>query len=516
MTAKSPSKPIDIYTRQSRQGKREESSAEEQERQARSFLESHNLRPGVVEHDADKSGGTLKRPGLQKLLKRVQVGESGGMVVAYLSRASRDTVQGLQLLDTVTQAGGVLYAPNLPDYTTADGRMLTTINFAIDTGYRERKGEELDTAKANAVERGVPVRPHLPPGLRFTTEPSRHEGEAPVRTGVEHDPEVALVMAEFFERRVQGAGPVALAEFLAGHGVKTAYGSTKWSKQAVYGLLSNPAYIGTLKEGEHVNENAWPPVVDRATFEAAQKPERKQPSRPRTAEPQLLTGLVRCSSCRRCLQPTIHRARRLYRCAGAAGECPARARAYVDELDPLVMDAFWRLVQVHHAKGSVLADTAEVDALRAEAAKQERAFLILRDDPEREATIEAMGGMDEWRQALRVARVRWDNGSAALGRAEARMRATPQLPLKKDLRDSWESLEATEKRELLASLIDTVALLPRSTGLPLDRRVVVFAAGRGPADLPARGHLARPAVRPFELPAGAGEAAFEVTEPEAA
>ena len=87
--------------------------------------------------------------------------------MAYLSRATRDTAQGLTLLDEITSAGGAVYAPNLPDYTNADGRMLTTIQLAIDTGYRERKRDEFDRAKAGAIAAGIAVVTHAAVGYRL-------------------------------------------------------------------------------------------------------------------------------------------------------------------------------------------------------------------------------------------------------------------------------------------------------------------------------------------------------------
>src|SRR5262245_56273764 len=127
--------PVDIYVRVSRVAGREHlTSPEYQEREARAFARSRGLKIGRVLTDIDRSGGTMERPALKEARQRVKDRRSGGIVAAYLSRASRDTRQGLDLLDEITRAGGAVYAPNLPDYTTADGRMLTTIQLAIDTG----------------------------------------------------------------------------------------------------------------------------------------------------------------------------------------------------------------------------------------------------------------------------------------------------------------------------------------------------------------------------------------------
>ena len=151
------------------------------------------MRIGDVYKDENRSGGNIEREGLQDILRRVQSGESGGVVISYLSRFSRDTVQGLSLLDLITAAGGVVYAPNLPDYTTPDGRMLTTIQLAIDSGYRERKRDEFERAKAGAIQRGVAVNTRAAVGYRkvgskkdkdrrLEIEPERAGGPHRVRT----------------------------------------------------------------------------------------------------------------------------------------------------------------------------------------------------------------------------------------------------------------------------------------------------------------------------------------------
>src|SRR5262245_29096799 len=101
-----PSFPVDIYVRVSRVAGRDHlTSPEDQEREARAFCRAHGLTVGMVIPDIDRSGGTLDRPGLQKALRRVEQRQSGGIVVSYLSRASRDTQQGLELLDQITDAG---------------------------------------------------------------------------------------------------------------------------------------------------------------------------------------------------------------------------------------------------------------------------------------------------------------------------------------------------------------------------------------------------------------------------
>src|SRR5690349_75883 len=101
-----PRHPVDVYVRVSRRGARENFIApDEQEREARRFAETEGIRlSGRVLQDIDQSGGTLDRPALIEARKRVENGESGGIIVAYLSRLTRETRQGLALLDEITAA----------------------------------------------------------------------------------------------------------------------------------------------------------------------------------------------------------------------------------------------------------------------------------------------------------------------------------------------------------------------------------------------------------------------------
>ena len=285
---------VDIYTRASRAGEGS-TTHETQERDARAFAQAHGLTVGRVLRDPTKStSATLDRPVLQEALRRVESGESSGLVVAYLSRASRNTVQGLELLETIRRSGGTVYAPNLPDYTTPDGRMLTTIQLAVDAGYRDRKTAELEDRKRESIANKIPVNTRPAVGLRKRLDKR-----------LERDPATAPVISEVFERRAQGDGPTALGQLLEANHIKTSQGSRTWSKQAIYGLIKNPIYKGVLRYGKddrYVEPDAviGGPITDAATWEAAQHPNGRKLTRARGESSWLLTGIVRCRACRYC------------------------------------------------------------------------------------------------------------------------------------------------------------------------------------------------------------------------
>src|SRR4051812_44308221 len=107
-----PTLPVDIYIRVSRVGGRENLiSPAEQERRARQLAEDKGLTIGQVLTDLDESGGKWERPGLQEALQRVQRRESGGLIVAWLDRLTRDSEHAGRLLRELDESGGSVYAP---------------------------------------------------------------------------------------------------------------------------------------------------------------------------------------------------------------------------------------------------------------------------------------------------------------------------------------------------------------------------------------------------------------------
>jgi DNA invertase Pin-like site-specific DNA recombinase/ribosomal protein L34E len=483
-----PKLPIDIYVRVSRKGAREHLiSPEDQEREARAFAHSHGIAVGEVLRDIDHSGGTLDRPSLQEALRRVESRESGGIVVAYLSRASRDTQQGLDLLDRITAAGGAVFAPNLPDYTTADGRMLTTIQLAVDTGYRERKREELERAKAGAIERGIPVHSRAPVGYR--ARPDRR---------LEPDPRTAPIVAEVFARRARGEGPAALSSFLQRKRVKTSQGSKVWTKQAVYGLVRNRVYLGEVSYGRDrrfVNPVAHEPIIDLPTWQAAQHPN-GQLAEPRTRRGAwLLAGIARCRACGYSLQgTTTSRGKRVYRCTKthAGGVCPEPARIAADALEAVAVDDFWKLTAELEAKGS-RTGKGKLPALQTTLERAERRLAQLLTP----AVQDEVGDTQEWVLALRDARGARDRAAEAVGRARAEASRAEDVPSTAKLRDAWEEMTAADHRELLGLRFDCIAV-------GRDRSVVAFRRGAGPADLPTRGFRREPSLSPIvDVPNGA-------------
>jgi DNA invertase Pin-like site-specific DNA recombinase len=490
--AKAQAKPIDVYIRVSRVGSRDRDklrSPGDQQHDAEAFARSRGLElSGVVHEDIDASGGNLDRPGLQAALRRVREGESGGIVAAYLSRASRDTRSGLELLEDITKAGGSVFAPNLPDdYLSADGKMLTTIQLAIDTGYRDRKSEEFERAKIGAVENGIHLGNRPPAGLKWRSEKDHHL----VHT------EDAPAVREAFEARAAGAGPTAVGKLLESHGVKTSMGSATWSKQAVSGLLRNRVYLGEVAYGDVVNAEAHEPVVDLVTFEAAQSPRPvPMPSRSKAdnknGSPYSASGIVRCMACGYALQGTrTSHGHRIYRCIRrhAGGVCPAPVRVSAKLVEAGAESVFFATLNDLRARGTVAGP--DLTALQEDFDRADAAWRRAKGP----AGMRALG--DEWEATVTEFREERDAAAKVLGRARAEAEKTTPVPDVVGVRDAWPDLKPTEKRELFATQFDALGLRREPSG---GVSLVVFRHGTLEGHLSRRGYRREPTLRPLRVP----------------
>src|SRR6266511_597876 len=477
-----PKHPVDVYVRVSRVGGRERLiSPDEQERRARELAQERGLRVGKILTDLDESGGKLDRPGLTEALTRIEGGQSGGIIVAWLDRLSRDSEHAHGLLRRIADAGGAVYAPDAPeDVTTPEGELHVGIVFAFAQYVRKRAHAGLERAKERAIENGIPV--HTRPAVGYRARADRR---------LEPDPRVAPIVREVFERRAQGEGPAALGRFLESRHVKTSQGSKTWSKQAVYGLLRNRVYLGELRYGRDnrfVNADSHEPIVDLATWQAAQHPNGRRLAPARSEGSRfLLTGLLRCAACRYAMQATTSsRGVRIYRCTKrhSSGECPAPARIKADVVEPQAVDAFWKITGDLEARGRV--DTSgEVAKLERKLERAERA-LQQWTSPE---VQEAIGDLAEYAAGLRERRQARDEAAEKLGRAKASTNIA-SLPSIKTLRGEWEKATPQERRDLLGRRFDCLAL-------GRDRKLIVYPTGTGPSDLPRRGYKREPTLSPF-------------------
>lgn len=481
---------LDGYTRVSRIGGREGDSfisPAMQRDQIRKWADLRGVTIAQWHEDLDQSGGTLRRPGLDALMARVKSGATGGIAVAKLDRLSRAGVaDALRLVEDIKDAGGTLAIVDLGiDPTTEFGEFAMTIMLALARMQRRQIAGQWKEAQRRAVERGVHVSSHPPTGYL------RPVNGKPLQV----DPAVAPIIRRLFVARAGGASWAELAALLADEKVQGPFGEFNWRTRVVQQIIVNPVYLGQARSGEFVNDAAHEAIVDRATWEAAQRARPAAPSRS-DDDPPLLSGLIRCAGCRHTLKADKMSLRdgtraRTYRCRRqhAGGACEASVAVIARQIEP------WVEAQVlEHLEG--LQVRAHVDDAPLRSAVVEEADAVadleaFRDDER----IVGVLGQDAFVAGLQVRADRVSDARAVL--AEIRAQHSPSGVDAAEILKAWATLDVLEKRKVLAATIDTVLLRRGRVGI--EERALILWRGEAPDDLPRRGVL-RVAPRPFVWP----------------
>jgi site-specific DNA recombinase len=457
MSPRKITKPLDIYVRVSRVGGRDgESYITEtvQEERCRALAKARGLSVGQVFADRDQSGGKMERPAFARALARIEQGESGGIVVARLDRFARTLLGGLQTLEQIREAGGVvLSAEGEFDTSTNTGELVLNMMLTLAQFELRRIRESWEVARERAVERGVHIG-GAPAGYRKRTD------------GTLEPSEYADTIRQAFELRANGASQSEIARHLITGGVPTARShraASSWDLRAVQHLLQNRVYLGEARSGTYIKEGAHEPLVTRAVFRAVQerKGKVKAASKNGGEGPLLGGGLLRCASCgcRLSLDTTKARGKtyRFYRCKSNPA-CTARVSVSAGRIEPYLEGIVRRFLANAVYQPEERRD--ELDGLRAELAdgEEELRELVHSEEPIPASVLAARGKVLE----ARVASAR-----EALEQAEAKRELPLAFP---SSIEAWEALSVPEKRRIITALIGKV-LVRKGRGLDIADRI---------------------------------------------
>jgi DNA invertase Pin-like site-specific DNA recombinase len=402
----------------------------------------------TVETDLDESGGSLDRPGLQRVLAILEAGEADAICVARLDRLSRRVIEGLGLVQQVTAMGShVLLADLDLDSSTPTGKAMLAVALAFAELELDQRRASWAIAQRNALARNV--YPGSTP-IGYTRD---EDGR------MVPDPVAGPAVRELYERRAGGESWAKLARWFDTRLPRK--DGTPWRPTTVREMLRTPVNIGRLERrvGDElvVVDGAHEPLVDRATYEAAIAPGISQGPRHR-AEPAKLAGLARCGTCGGNMSRAGSGTKKPYESYICTTRCAARARISLPALDQHVLGLLVERLATSEQVAGVRLRKGTGDVREAEA-----------------ALVEAEGELNAYTEAVSVA----DVGAEAFGRGARRRReAVDEARTRLAEASRRAGSEGPDYADLLARLPGMSDGQVNAELRTLVRQVIVAKAGR--------------------------------------
>ncbi len=398
--------------------------------------------------ELDASGGDSSRPILSEAVKAIEAGTYKGLVVAYLSRASRSVKHLLELWDRIEAAGGqVIAVSENIDTSTPAGRLTRTMLAAIAEHELDLHRERFEDLRASATARGIWQRRQTP--LGYSRDPDTRK--------LVPNKDAKLVKRAF--KRAANQDPIVQIASDLG-----------MSNQGCRTLLRNRVYLGELKVGQHVNPAAHPPILTEQAFQAAQFDRAKPRKRINTERP-LLAGIIRCQACGHVMtRSTFTKAGRRYDnygCRGhhSAGKCPAPASVLSSVVHPYVQATVLKLLAAIEA--DPVTDGSDIIELRQELTDAETelaAYLT--------AISAADVGAEAFNEAASIRRARVVEAKAAVQGAES-----TDLAAIEGVLELWPSLSTEHQNRVLSGLLEAVVV--KRGRFPAADKIRVFGHGAG-------------------------------------
>ncbi len=475
---------MDGYVRVSRVAGRSYISPKVQRDKIVGWAKPHDVQLGEIVVEEDVSGAKpVDARALGELLRRVERGESDGIIAFKLSRFGRGALETLQAVERIRNARGWLVTvEDGVDSAKPGGRLLLTVLAGLAEEELEQRRAGWATARLQALERGIHVGP-TPIGYR-----RRGDGR------LEEDPLAAPFIAYAFRLRGEGKSWGAIARYLEERNVlpleRKGRKSVAWSRTGVMAVIRSRVYRGELWDGDElVCKDAHHVIVSEGKWRFAHLGRKggtyvKDGS---IAAQGLLTSITYCGACGSRLSVTGSTTRKGERIASyfcrihhaASGDCPAPAVASTRTLDPYVEGLFLealadpnsKLVKAHEI-GARIQNAAE----RVKATEEELdTFLASR--------LASVLGPERYRAEVEK---RQDDARAAQRELDEALRANLVLGqtgsrTPEQLVEAWPELTMDEKRAVVRAYIERVTITKadpkRRRWQPIGERVRVRWVG---------------------------------------
>lgn len=298
---------VDLYARLSMNPNGELEKIDTQLDDCRRQAERQGWRVGQVHIDNSLSAWKrgVRRPGWEALLRRLQSGATGGVVVYHQDRLLRQPRDLERLLDLAAQGGLKLAsAHGTRDLTNPDDVFIVRIEVAhacrSSDDHSRRMCRRTRTMRENGVSTG---------GRRRFGFELRNEA---------HRPDEAALIVRAAADVLAGHSATAVARQWNSLGYTTVNGNA-WTGAAVRNVLTAGRNAALIEhQGEIVGPAAWEPILDRDVFDgvraalSASRDNTPQSSRVKA----LLSSIATCGKCGATVKAGVASdGRRRYKCS---------------------------------------------------------------------------------------------------------------------------------------------------------------------------------------------------------
>jgi site-specific DNA recombinase len=312
-----------IYTRKSSEEGLEQAfnSLEAQRGACEAYIKSqaHEGWRAIPERfdDGGHSGGSLERPALQQLLAAVRERRVDVIVIYKIDRLTRSLMDFAKLAELFDKEGiSFVSVTQQFNTTTSMGRLMLNVLLSFAQFEREITGERIRDKIAASKKKGMWMGGTPPIGYRVEN-----------RTLVV-EPEHAETVRAIFRLYLETRNVRALADTLNERGIRTkgrvhpngtTTGCQRFQRGHLYGLLSNPIYIGRIGHKGQSYPGTHPPIIDQKTWDAVQSQlarntqGSRQQSRTGAKATSLLAGLLYSDNGNRFTPSHANKAGRRYR-----------------------------------------------------------------------------------------------------------------------------------------------------------------------------------------------------------
>jgi DNA invertase Pin-like site-specific DNA recombinase len=222
--------------------------------------------------DGGYSGGTMERPGLQRLLADVDSGRIDIVVVYKVDRLTRSLADFARIVDRLDAAGASFVSVTQAfNTTTSMGRLTLNVLLSFAQFEREVTGERIRDKIAASKARGMWMGGNLPLGYDAPTDRTTR--------ALAVNPEEAEVVRTIFRTYLELGSAHALEAHLEASGVRSkrwtskagkVIGGARLSRGALFHLLQNRVYLGEIPHRDTSYPGCHPPIIDLELFDQVQ------------------------------------------------------------------------------------------------------------------------------------------------------------------------------------------------------------------------------------------------------